>query len=237
MTRRHGTPYPPSVIPARLGLTCEPRRPYDLDPSCVLHLTSELGTKWRDYSGFANHGQLSGAVFNDRGRSGPAMFFDGSNDRILLIGTASLTTLTAFTIEFWCNPTLIGGDAVIRDIVSFSWGGNGAYLMWIDDGVANKVNFRIKNDIATSYTCSNTRFTPALVWHHVVGVYTGAAIILYIDGVAGTAVAATGTLSGAGNITIAGASNDYSGLIDEYRFYRRALTASEIIALYEQGKP
>ncbi|MCU0915405.1 MAG: LamG domain-containing protein, partial [Planctomycetes bacterium] len=73
-------------------------------------------------------------------------------------------------------------------------------------------------------------------WHHVAGVFNGATIGLYVDGVLDRSATATGAISfnawavwiGA-NAQVAG--RQWVGLIDDVRIYSHALSAAEVAAL------
>src|ERR1039458_325404 len=92
---------------------------------------------------------------------------------------------------------------------------------------------------------------PAGEWHHIAGVYDGAKVQLYLDGQAlGNPAPATGRVSPMlANSFVAIGSSDgrtvcssvcigtryFKGLMDEVDFFNRALSASEIAALYSAG--
>ena len=75
-------------------------------------------------------------------------------------------------------------------------------------------------------------------WHHVVGVYDGTTMYLYIDGGLGSSIRAVGTVDVNSQPLYIGANSGYSGgrewngLIDDVRIYNYALTEAEIMALY-----
>ena len=78
-------------------------------------------------------------------------------------------------------------------------------------------------------------------WVHLVGTYDGTTVRLYVNGVEAFATAHTGSfVSDAAGVTVGGAHNDgtgavaeaFAGKVDEVRLYGRALSASEVVALY-----
>lgn len=83
----------------------------------------------------------------------------------------------------------------------------------------------------------------AEVWHHLVGVYDGATMNMYVDGVLQTPIgsnvyfgnlvmAAPGTRIGIG--CMGGCGRYFSGLIDEVKIYDYALTASQVLDEYNK---
>jgi hypothetical protein len=66
---------------------------------------------------------------------------------------------------------------------------------------------------------------------HLAGVYDGANITLYVNGVAGTPVAKTGDINNYGQVFTVGrylTETSFKGLIGEIMLYNRALSLAEI---------
>jgi hypothetical protein len=71
-------------------------------------------------------------------------------------------------------------------------------------------------------------------WHHIVAVYDGAQMRLYVDGKLDASQTASGSLNvSSANVYIGGSpSQSFNGLIDDVRIYDRALSDHEIDVLY-----
>ena len=160
------------------------------------------------------------------------LYFDGTNDEVDCGNDSSLESGSSnWTIECWVNIKEI--DAVRRYIVSFT---NQASLRL--SNVDNRLEFAIPGVAAA------TKDTTALIagrWYHVVAVWiNGVEVFYYIDGDEKTSPAFANTSGVAvGNLRLgegtAGAEN-FQGLIDEVRLYRRALEEPEIKANYNLGR-
>jgi hypothetical protein len=79
-------------------------------------------------------------------------------------------------------------------------------------------------------------------WHHAVGVYDGSHLYVWVDGVKKDCGATGGaqTFSTPADTIVGGRASGaykYDGSIDELRVYGRALTDTEIIALYSGSQP
>ena len=79
-------------------------------------------------------------------------------------------------------------------------------------------------------------------WHHVVGVYDGSAILLYIDGVLDNSSKASGEISMNDSAVIIGGNSEQSGrewkgLIDEVDIISGAIDANAVHALYTGADP
>jgi hypothetical protein len=230
------TDFVQSVINPASPRRITPRLPYNLNESVVINLISEQGTSWKDYSKNALDFTINGPVWTDRGRWGPALYFDGINDNVLHLSNALMRGKDAFSFELWIYPYVVGGDTVNRNILNIGWNANGSLVMYFLSTTAGRINIEAKNDAATGISTYNLRCTPAYSWHQIVLTYTGAKITLYVDTFFNESKNATGSFNAATQWTLGDATNDYIGLIDTFRFYNRALTLPEVIALYEYGK-
>lgn len=212
-------------------------RPFNIDKDCIVCLLPEINTTWRDQSANTNHAAPTGAVKKSGGRRGPAWYLDGVNDILTITDHASLQNLTVFTIEVWIKPSDIGGAGTTRITFRSGTGSVASFSLQISGATAGKLAFYAKNDAAGTKTVNNTGLTPANAWYHAVGVANGSTLKLWINGVAGAAGNLVGPFSFTGDWQISAPSNDFGGLIDELRVYKRVLADWEIVALYNQGKP
>ena len=121
---------------------------------------------------------------------------------------------------------------------------NTGYITYID-ATNDQLIFEI-GDGTDEYSLTSTSTFTTVGWHHFAAVWdqdSAAGSELYIDGVADSATD-TGTIgnidavSGTAVLTIGAESdsgNPFDGKEDEIRVYKRALSAAEIAALYNQG--
>lgn len=199
----------------------------------------DMLTNVRDGSGNGNHGSLIGqaATTTVAGKMGQALQFDGVNDYVNLPKTI-LPGLSAVTVSAWYKPfdtsanydyffQQAGGD-LDPVVMAFSTGGGG-----------NSKRFECNigtGGVNTNTGVGNTQFSDTN-WHHVVCVYNGTDIRLYVDNVLDvTPVAKTGTLdTSTNNLTIGYPYGSRKANIDDVRIYNRALSATEITALYNLG--
>jgi len=197
-----------------------------------------------DVSGNGNHGTVSGiatSTFYTRGKIGQAVRFDGVDDYVDTGDPVSADGISEITVSAWFKSAV--ADTGRQYIVSKEKGG---FAGWSFRRESTEVfTFNIFNANPT-VTASSATFRDTL-WHHVVATYNGAAIQIYVDGIAsGSSAAQTGDLSattrnlciGIGDnlTTCSGGSNPANALIDDVRIYNRALSASEILQLYNAGR-
>jgi len=167
---------------------------------------------------------------------------DGSNEYIPL-GDANdfIGNKAGATVSMWIKPDVINQKKYLISSED-GWDNNERTMsmyFWDDDHFT--INCRNTSGTGGSvYVTSATYFTVG-VWAHVVGVYDGAYVRMYIDGVeVGTASALTGNLtSTTHDLTIArlGIGNYYyyDGLMDEVGIWERGLSPTEVLELYNSG--
>jgi hypothetical protein len=194
----------------------------------------------RDISGQGNHATISGqsATTTAIGKIGQALGFDGSNDYVDIPDI--IEGLSQVTFSTWVKVNDVSGTTLY--IVEQS--GASSDPIQIDyaagtGGNVNKYKCSIQTDLpASTNTALNTPQYFDKDWHHIVCTYDGSNVRLYIDGAfTGTANAITGNLvSTTNNLVIGADSGTWNGSLDDFRIYNRALTATEIQALYNGGK-
>ena len=183
-----------------------------------------------------------------------AFSFDGSTGYVEETNPDSSLNIRiqSWTVSAWVQSSYSG--TATQEIVSryaCGWdcsSGNGAgYAVWLDG--SGRASFEVRDtsgasDVATTGT-SNLRDG---AWHLVTGVLdrTGAQLSIYVDG----------ALQGSANASALGDVNDsgsplkigrffrqgwaspiayFSGRIDEVQIYNRALSASEVLGIYNAG--
>ncbi|MFA6315415.1 MAG: LamG domain-containing protein [Candidatus Paceibacterota bacterium] len=196
-----------------------------------------------DRSGQGNNGKIIGqaATTTTLGRIGQALSFDGSDDYINLDNKTTWNLAsTSHSISAWIKVS--NRPATSAHIISrFTGGSPGAgYVIYIGSTGTIGVELRATTDhmyLTSTNTLNNNQ------WYHIVytlsqGSLTGTGT-LYIDGVSNRTDTYTGYLIDYNTILKIGSNvtlSLFNGSIDEVRIYNRALSASEILNLYNSGK-
>jgi Concanavalin A-like lectin/glucanases superfamily/Immunoglobulin domain len=187
-----------------------------------------------------NNGTLRGGATFASGKVGRAFDFDGSGS-VLVPDAPALRFTNAVTIEAWIYPKSEGSAAAIV----CKWFGNGnqfsystaiestgkAYILVSSDGLTStpSVDYQI---------VYSTNTVPLNQWTHFAGVYDGAWLKVYLNGVLENRVAWTkGIFPGTAPLVIGEAlyQSALTGLIDEPTLYSRALSDTEIQEIYNAG--
>jgi hypothetical protein len=204
------------------------------------------GTTAADSSGNGNNGTLVNGPTWTVGKVGSeALSFDGSSGYVNAGSATSLNSLGPLTLSAWIYPTAALGSASDNAVI----GKADDYYLGFITSYGNKLYFRVPlTNVNLQGYCSGSSFTVlnqwvhvAVSWNGVVG--TGNSAIFYINGVPCPFTGSNGTGSrvgsklnlylGANYSTVTGLPSAYfPGYIDEVRVYNRALTASEILDIY-----
>ena len=179
----------------------------------------------------ANHGIVQGAVNFSTGIVGRAFRFPGTSDGVLL-GNPSGLQAQDFTIEAWVRRSR-------SDVVTAGSTGSGVILGYGWNGYA----FGLSNDgrlLLSKVGINGINSVPAVrdTEHHVAVIKSGPSVAFYVDGTADVPISYDPGFNFTSNAAI-GAAGDigsgFLGLIDELRFYRRALTEAEVGSVVNAG--
>ena len=208
-----------------------------------------------DYSGNNNKGTLTSMASPSTptsgwnpGRLGKALNFDGSNDYVDAGsgGSLDLGGLTAMSASVWFKPgTSLGTTNNNKMVLSREDGtANCQYrLGYRPVSTSNRWRFIVRTGgtgcTGTSQIVNGvTEIDNTSKWYHVVGIYDGTNIKLYVNGALDATAAGSGSINtDATTPFLIGkyTTNTIFGLIDEARIYNRALSAGEVSALYQSG--
>jgi choice-of-anchor C domain-containing protein len=179
-----------------------------------------------------NNGTLQGNATFAEGDVGQGFTFDGNGDGVR-IGNPPNLQLQTFTIEAWVkrsSATQVSASSIYGEIVGYGW--EGYVFGFRNDGRL----FLSKN--AVSEVDSTTTITDTN-WHHVAITKSGSTVIFLIDGTAGPAVTYDTTFLFYTDLMIGAVNNtvdaSFLGQIDELAIYNRALSTTEVQAIYDAG--
>lgn len=183
-----------------------------------------------DRSGAGNNGTIYNGAAPTIGKVGQALIFDSDGAGDKFVSAGAIVAHTNLSLAAWVNPSSYGGE--MQTIIL----GSGAYYLSLNnDGSLNGYWYGTSPE---GYHSSGAGTVPLNQWSHVVAVWDGSYVKLYINGVQKNAVQVTGAGNSA-TATILGAENtsrQFKGKIDEVRVYNRALSADEAKQLYNLGK-
>ena len=188
-----------------------------------------------DVSGNGHDGTVNGATLStDRfGNANGAYSFDGASNTISLANTSQYNLAEPFTVSAWAKYGAGGEGILVGKHVCATPGG---FALALD--AASNPFFMFSSFIVspTAYNDNN--------WHNFTGIYDGSTATLYVDGNPVAYLSSPTAINTNTNVIIGNVSGDpnrgcayFNGSIDDVRLYNRALSTTEVQALYNEANP
>ena len=206
-----------------------------------------------DRSGYGNNGTINGASL-DSGKVGQALKFSGASPQSNVDAgdINAMDGLTSITVSAWLKMPSgsLTSEQHMVDKSDCSGITNSSNFELFGGGVAgsHKVEFVIYKQGGASNLYESGQSSTIVDdgnWHHILGLYDGSKVKIFVDGQEGNAFSVSGVTmpSTAQHFQIGGGCNSSTNyyiasgsIIDEVRVYNRALSAAEINRLYRMGK-
>jgi hypothetical protein len=186
-----------------------------------------------------DNGTVVGTIGYASGKVGQAFSLNGASGYVAIPDSPSMDSFTnSITVECWIKGNLLGANPIWTWIVTK---GNASWRLMATEGDDTVTFWASGVNTPGNDGVYGTRNVNDGQWHHIAGVYDGANIFLYVDGTLDTSRPATGSIFVTGSSVEIGYNSDapggniFNGLIDEVSLYHRALSASEIQAIYLAG--
>jgi len=192
------------------------------------------GTTAGDGAG-PNTGALTNGPLWSPGRIDGGLLFDGVDDYVEVPDHSSLDITADLTLSAWIKPRSLGQNSQGRIIDKASDDGTVGYVFRVNS--SNRIGFQQHGQ--TGGVLSADAVITLNSWQHVVVVVSGGTnVTFYVDGVNRGGGSLTGPIAANAKPLRIGNRHDgnrmFDGSIDEVRVFDRALTASEVTALYDQ---
>ncbi len=196
-----------------------------------------------DESGKGNNGVVNGAILTEdrNGNSNSAYHFDGSDDFIEVADADNLHMTDDMSISLWFKSS--GTDSFSGLVIKASDDAiRAGYLVYLD---ANKfgsfgVIFNHQTDVYK--TAKSTYSLTDDEWHHLVGIYNGEVIRIYVDCQLEQEVEySVGADTNSESLYIGydpdtyGGSRYFTGDIDDVMIFNRAIDINEVMELCEDN--
>jgi len=190
-----------------------------------------------DLSGMNNHGAVNGAdlTINRFGDLNSAYYFNGTSDNIRVPVSASLNFTDAITVSFWMNAAQLFTDRETYPISHGNW--ENRWKVSIIEGNDKRIRWTVKTTDGTKDLDSKVKAS-INTWYHVVGLYDGSNIEIYIDGAFDNHSTFSGTILTTnidlmiGQVLPNNSAYNFKGVIDDVRIYDYALSVEDIAQLY-----
>lgn len=198
------------------------------------------GATARDTSNNNNTGTINGATWAT-GKNGGGLSFDGVNNYVRTSDSSSLAISgNAITLSVWVNylntnthQIFIAKPYKEGSHLSpyFSYGMHGLFVN--STQIRPRFWLTIGN---TAKSVTSSELVSPQTWYHLIGVYDGSTMKIFINGVERGSVSVTGAITSYATPLLIGANGGltecFKGSIDDVRIYNRALSNQEVQDLY-----
>jgi len=214
----------------------------------LLHMDENAGSVAYDESVNGNNGtcyNMGGTGVTNcswtAGKSGTGIEFDGVDDYAIVTDAYTLDGMSKLTLEAWIKPT--GSQSDGRFICKYG-SNSGEQDYYFKRVSSNRVQAYLVINGTINTPAANTNTVYDDVWSHVVAVYDGTDIRIYVNGVlSNTPSPATGSINAGSNHLSLGAFYDdgnvgahFKGTLDEVVIANQSISASEVLARYNSGR-
>jgi len=178
-----------------------------------------------------NHGTVYGAIWTSAGQVNNALRFDG-DDYVEVPDDESLH-LSNFTVMAWANASQFGEW---RTVLAKDKTGQSEF--WFGYNPNDKLDFKFNGQGGVNINANTV--IDEVGWHFLVGVYNGTHLMVYVDGyLDNTPMVYPNMNEGNGTLKMGYTQNwcccYFTGDLDEVAVIDRALSASEILSLYNKS--
>ena len=206
-------------------------------------ITSGLAAQWKLNEGGGNYaydssGNVNTAILHDPAWTtstyGNTVSFNGTTGYGSVAESASLEITSQLTVSFWVNPS--SNNNTDPRVISklYDWdvklNGSNRYPQLSAGGQYAMLNYSL----------------PVNAWHHVVFTFSNGVVTGYVDGA--QVPLAANTFTGGGTLPNnafglylatydSSLANAYKGYMNDVRLYSRALSATDVAALYSALQP
>jgi len=207
---------------------------------------SATGTTLEDSSGKGNNGTLVGGTTFPSGKVGKALALAKVGSGYVSVPPAVFANAKDITIATWVNVTTAQNwqrvfDVGINAKLASNTSTGTKYMNFVPKNDGTNLAFAISKDGYGSEQLLSSTALATGTWKHVAVVLSSGQGVLYVDGAAvSTSSALSLRPADLGTIDYAYLGKSqftsdpyFDGQIDEFRVYGRALSASEIVALYQ----
>jgi hypothetical protein len=208
-------------------------------PGSYWRLGEQSGATAADSSGGDHSGTYTDAV--TLGHPGapagdPDTSVELTGGYVAVPDSAAVSMTGALTVEAWVNPKDVCQQYAV--VEKYDTPANNGYAVRMSPG-GRLSALTLAHDGSLAVVNGSSVVTPH-EWHHVVAVYDGTTISVYLDGrLDGSAVTTVAPTDGAASLKLGARGDDagtrLSGMLDEVAIYDHALTADQVARHYTAG--
>ncbi len=169
------------------------------------------------------------------------MNFDGVNDYLILGQGSDLVSGNRISIESWFTLASLEEEQVFLTLSDPGHSLNDASLYITFDKFPKTINFGFKSGTYHNYTRLRVEDLKSENWYHLVAVFDGESLKIYLNGTSYTnsTNSTYGSLGNSGEFRVSGAADNskmWQGKLSSLIIYNKDLSENEVISRYEERK-
>lgn len=190
-----------------------------------------------DSSPFANNGIMKNGVMLSEGLVGNGFKFDGIDDYVQFNSSPSFDINgSAVSVSLWAKLDYLPGDMPGGFGPMFDSDGD-EYNLY-EDKANNELRFKVTTTVSAERPGIPAASLKTGEWLHVVGVYNGSQVMIYLNGILKDAhtlsgAVKTGQVPMLGKSVVNGVPTYFKGSLDNVQVFNRALSSAEIDDMYK----
>ena len=186
-----------------------------------------------------SHGTAQNGAGYVAGKVGQAFSFNGAHQYVSVPDSTFWNLGISFSIEFWARFTSFSPSSAYAFIAHDDGGGTkNKWIFWLNGG---NLQLHLNSVSNGSQVIGTIPFSPTInTWYHIALTKNGSTYTIYVNGNVlseATSIQAIPATSTGPPLTLGQAEGGYNlnGSLDEVSIYNRALSDSEIQAIYNAG--
>ena len=163
--------------------------------------------------------------------------FNGSSSKLVNASPVLPSGNSQYSIAFWVNPTALPTSTNKMSLVNYGAGSVSNDVIGVV--LYNNSGTQKINNVFTNLDIEVTNTLPTSTWSHLVVTYDGSTATMYLNGTSINSTAKSSLSVSSTNLTLGtwinGTAFRFNGAIDETGIWNRALSSTEVTALYNGG--
>lgn len=205
---------------------------YKFDENSGTTVGDSVGTNTGTYNGSGT--AWTTGIINSGGN-----FVQANSNSVHIPGFNNIITYSAISVQAWVKFASFPSDSRIVANSHTDSDSKGIQLYTANSGGIQRLRFDVGLGSPIRGESTGGGISTGTMYH-VIGVYDGATVTIYINNVQGSSNSGSGTITASAlDLWISGNpaySGDYvNGVIDEVAIWNRALTSTEVSQLYNSG--
>lgn len=194
-------------------------------------------TTWSDLSGYSVPAPISNIVYSGIGRTAATFVFNALSSVVSMASNSRRNVTTAWTLDFWINPSGYGQNN--KGVVyQHSSGALNGFIVSVDNST-NTAGITLNTYAIAGFSAKCANVVTLNTWQNFTLSFNSGVVTWYKNGASlGTSSITSPIIYTSGSYVgnNPGGTNTFAGLIGIIKLYRNSFTASDVLQNYNSHK-